>query len=419
MRHATRLLVTILLACVSVTAQTPLAPAWSQERAARIDAVFNQYVDDGRLPGAVLLVQQDGKTVYERAFGWADREASRRMTPDALFRIASQSKAITATAAMILMEEGKLLLTDPVSKYIPSFAKTTVAVRTDKGVEIVPAKRQITLRDLLSHTAGVSYGTESRVSELYAAKGFGPAAGFGWYFADKDEPICDSIDRLGTLPFVAQPGEAWVYGYGNDIMGCVIERVSKQPLDVFIRERITAPLRMNDTFFFVPRDKASRLATVYASGADGKAVRAEAGAKGQGAYVEGPRRNFSGGAGLVSTVEDYARFLEMIRRGGVLDGVRIISPGSAALMTVNAAGTLHSGGMPGGLGYSIAFETTEAFGGNGFSHAGAFGWGSAYGAVYRVDPVDKLTMIFEMQLMPNSTDLREKFPNLVYQALVR
>lgn len=407
----------VALLATSASAQQPSAAVWSADRAARIDAVFNQYVDDGRLPGAVLLVLQDGKPVYDRAFGWADRESGRKMTPDALFRIASQSKAITTTAAMILMEEGKLLLNDPVSKYVPSFAKTTVAVRTEMGTEIVPAKRAITLRDLLTHTAGVSYGTEARVASLYAEKGFGPAAGYGWYFSDKDEPICDSVDRLGTLPFVAQPGESWVYGYGNDIIGCVIERVAKQPLDVFIRERITAPLKMNDTFFFVPRDKADRLATVYANGNDGKAVRAAEGPKGQGLYVDGPRKNFSGGAGLVSTAQDYARFLEMIRLGGALDGARILSPKSAALMTINAVGRLH--GVEGGLGWSLGFETTESFGGNGLSNAGAFGWGGAYGSVYRVDPADKLTMIFMMQLLPNTTDLREKFPNLVYQALVR
>jgi CubicO group peptidase (beta-lactamase class C family) len=406
----------LILALAPAAAQAPRPTFWSVERAARIDAVFNQYDDEGRLPGAVLLVLQDGKPVYERAFGWADKEASRRMTPDALFRIASQSKAITATAVMILLEEGKLLLTDPVGKYVPSFAKTTVAARTDNGVEIVPARRRITLRDLLTHTAGISYGTDARVAALYEAQGFGPAAGYGWYFADKDETICDSVDRLGTLPFVAQPGEGWYYGYGNDIIGCVIERAAKQPLDEFIRERITAPLGMNDTFFFVPKDKAPRLTAVYASGDDGKAVRAPDGAKGQGAYVDGPRRNFSGGAGLVSTARDYTRFLEMVRLGGELDGVRILSPKSAAFMTVNAVGTLHSAT---GLGYSIAFETIDQFGAKGLSSAGAFGWGGAYGSVYRVDPADRLTMIFLMQLIPVNTGLQEKFPNLVYQALVR
>lgn len=408
----------LLLLGVSASAQQPVMSTWSPERAGRIDAVFNRDVDEGRLPGAVLLVLQDGKTVYEKSFGWADKESARKMAPDALFRIASQTKAITATAVMILMEEGKLLLGDPVSKYIPAFAKTTV-LPSGQNAMIVPAGRQITLRDLLTHTAGISYGTNARVASLYGEKGFGPAAGYGWYFADKDEPVCDSIERLASLPFVAQPGEGWYYGYGNDIIGCVIERVAQQPLDVFIRERITAPLKMNDTFFFVPKDKAARLTTVYASGPDGMAVRAEDGPKGQGAYVDGPRKNFSGGAGLVSTARDYARFLEMIRLGGALEGARVLSPRSAALLTVNAVGTLHGGGMMGALGYSLAFETVDSFGAKGLSSAGAYGWGGAYGSVYRVDPPEKLTMIFMMQLIPDATGLQEKFPNLVYQALVR
>lgn len=418
LRFAAVAVALLVVSSAAPRAHQGIGPAvWSSERATRIDAVFNEYANDGRLPGAVLLVLLDGKPVYEHAFGWADKEAGRKMTPDALFRIASQSKAITAAAVMILMEEGKLLLNDRVSKYIPAFAMTTVAVRNGQSVDIVPARRQITISDLLTHTAGISYGTGATVAQQYEAAGLGRAAGEGWYFADKDEPICDSIERLATLPFVAQPGESWVYGYGNDIAGCIVERVSKQPLDVFIRERITAPLKMNDTFFFVPREKAARLTAVYASGEDGKAVRAAEGAMGQGAYVDGPRKNFSGGAGLVSTARDYARFLEMVRLGGALDGVRILAPKTAALMTVNTTSTLHS--SSGGMGWGLAFETTERFGGNGLSSPGAFGWGGAYGSVYRVDPADKLTMVFMMQLFPNRTDLREKFPNLVYQALVR
>lgn len=394
-------------------ALAPATPAVSAERAARIDRVLKEYVDDGRLPGAVAIVLQNGVPVYERAVGWADREAGRAMTTDTLFRIASQTKALTSTAILILMEEGRLQLGERVSKYLPSFATTKVAVRGANGVEFVAAKRQITIKDLMTHTAGISYGTDGSVASLYEAKGLGPAAGLGWYTADKDEPICDTMDRLGTLPFVAQPGEAWVYGYNTDILGCIVERASGQPLDVFIRTRITAPLKMSDTFFYVPKEKAGRLSAVYSSGADGKAVRAPEGSKGQGSYVDGPRRSFAGGAGLVSTARDYARFLEMVRNGGALDGARIISPKTAELMTVNASGTLHSST---GLGYSIAFETTEFFGGNGLASKGAYGWGGAYGSVYRVDPADKLTIVFMMQLMPNGTDIREKFPTLIYQA---
>lgn len=412
-------LVTWVAAALTLSAQRPAprAGVMASDRLARLDRVLQEYVDAGRLPGAVALVLLDGQPVYERAFGWADKEAGRKMTTDALFRIASQTKAITSTAILMLMEDGRLQLTEPVGKYLPTFAKTAVAVRGATGaVELVPAKRAITIKDLLTHTAGISYGTNASVASFYAAKGLGPAAGYGWYTADKDEPVCDTMDRLGTLPFVAQPGEAWVYGYNTDILGCVVERVSGQPLDVFLTARILTPLKMTDTFFFVPKEKAGRLAAVYASDDRGLAIRAPEGAKGQGAYVDGPRRNFSGGAGLVSTARDYARFLEMVRQGGALDDVRILAPKTAALMTINMSGTLHSSA---GLGYGLAFETTEFFGGNGLSSAGAFGWGGAYGSVYRVDPADGLTMVFMMQLVPNATDIREKFPTLVHQALVK
>ena len=241
----------------------------------------------------------------------------------------------------------------------------------------VPARRQITIRDLLTHTAGISYGTDSTVAAQYEAKGLGPAAGFGWYTADKDEGVCDTMDRLATLPFVAQPGEAYVYGYNTDILGCVVERASGMPLDRFIAERITIPLGLEDTRFFLPPDQRARLATVYSSGEDGTIVRAPDGARGQGHYIEGPRRNFSGGAGLLSTARDYARFLEMIRNGGALDGVRILSPRTVALMTTNQVGTLHS---TSGLGFGLGFETVDRYGASGLSSIGAFGWGGAYGS---------------------------------------
>src|SRR5581483_10828771 len=186
-------------------------------------------------------------------------------------------------------------------------------VRTDTGRAIVPAKRQILLRDLLTHTAGISYGTGSLVGPLYQAKGLGPAEGQGWYFADKDEPICTTIERLATLPFVAQPGESFVYGYNTDILGCVAERVSGMPLDQLIRTRVTDPLGMKDTHFFVPPDQGNRLVAVYASDSTNHAARAGSGPMGQGDYVVGPRRSFSGGAGIVSTARDYARFLEAMR----------------------------------------------------------------------------------------------------------
>jgi CubicO group peptidase (beta-lactamase class C family) len=398
------------LTAQSTTPRLPTAAAGlASERVARIDRALQRYVDENRIAGAVALVLRDGQPVYERAVGWADKEAGRRMTTDTIFRIASQTKAITSTAILSLAEEGRLTLTDPVSRTIPQFAKTTVAA----GGSVVPAKRAMTIRDLLTHTAGISYGTEPAVASQYEAKGLGPAAGFGWYTADKDEPVCSTMERLATLPFVAQPGEQWVYGYNTDILGCVVERASGMPLDAFVKTRITEPLRMTDTQFFLPAAQRDRLAAVYASGADGRIARAPNGPRGQGNYIDGPRRSFAGGAGLLSTARDYGRFLEMIRRGGELDGVRILSSRSVKLMTTNQVGTLHSAT---GLGFGLGFQTTDRYGANGMDSEGAFGWGGAYGTLYRVDPEAKLVMLLMIQLLPNSTDIRTAFPTLVYQA---
>jgi CubicO group peptidase (beta-lactamase class C family) len=377
--------------------------------------MLQSYVDRGLLPGAVALVLRDGRPIYQKAVGWADKESKRQMRMDTLFRIASQTKAITSVAALTLVEEGKLGLSDPVGKYIPSFVKTMVAVREGSETKLVSAKRPITIRDLLTHTAGISYGTEPHIADEYAAKGLGPSAGAGWYFADKTETTCDAIEKLGTLPFVSQPGEAWVYGYNTDVLGCVIERVAGQSLDRVIATRVTEPLGMTDTHFFVSPDQRDRLAAVYASGADGRAIRAPEGGRGQGSYVDGPRRAFSGGAGLVSTARDYGRFLEMIRGGGALDGVRILAPRSVAMLSTNQVGTLHS---PSGLGFGLGFETTDRYGANGMEDVGSFGWAGAYGTIYRINPEQKLVIMLMVQILPNATDIREKFPLMVYQALV-
>jgi CubicO group peptidase (beta-lactamase class C family) len=406
----------LTLAQAMPAAQKAAHAQWSLDsaRLAQVDRVLQEYIDKNQLAGIVALVLQDGRPVYERALGWADKESGRRMTADTIFRIASQTKAITSAAILILMEEGKLSLDDPVSRFIPTFRETKVAVKKDSGVELVPAKRQITIRDLLTHTAGISYGTQPEVAALYEAKGLGTAAGFGWYTADKDEPINVTMERLGTLPFIAQPGEAYVYGYNTDILGAVVEQASGLPLDQFIRERITQPLGMKDTQFFLSPAERNRLATVYSS-KEGQAVRAPEGARGQGHYVDGPRKSFAGGAGLLSTARDYARFLEMTRNGGTLDGVRIMSPRTVMLMHTNQSGTLHS---QTGLGFGYGFQTTDRYGANGMDGVGAYGWGGAYGTTYRVDPQARLTLVLMIQQIPNSTDIGRKFPAMVYQALV-
>ena len=409
---------TVLPLGVRAQGAARIQSGFAVDRLARIDQFLQRYVDSNQVAGAVLLVLRAGRPVYQRAVGWADKESGRAMTPDAIFRIASQSKAITTTAIMILVEEGRIALNDPVSRFIPGFAHTTVATRSDTGRVITAAKREITIRDLLTHTSGISYGTDSIVAPLYSAKGLGPAAGWGWYTADKNEPICTTIERLATLPFVAQPGEKWVYGYNTDVLGCVVERASGIPLDQFIRTRITEPLGMNDTFFFVPPEKRPRLVTVYMSDSTGHVRRAPDGPRGQGNYAEGPRRSFAGGAGLLSTARDYSRFLQMLLNGGQLDGTRILSPRTVALMTMNQAGPLFDT-MANGSGFGLGFSIVERFGADNLSPVASYGWGGAYGSNYQVDPPDHMVVVFMMNQLPNRADIGSKVRTLVYQALVQ
>ena len=280
---------------------------------------------------------------------------------------------------------------------------------------IVPAKRPITIRDLLTHTAGISYGTEPLVASLYEAKGLGPAAGNGWYTADKNEPICETMERLGTLPFVAQPGEAFVYGYNTDILGCVVEKASGMPLDEFVRTRITGPLGLKDTRFFLPPAQRERLAAVYASGADGTIVRAPEGSKGQGHYVDGPRKSFAGGAGLLSTARDYARFLEMIRSGGALDGVRILAPRTVELMTTNQSGTaaLHHR-----TGLRLRFRNRGSLRRQGHGRRGCVRLGRRVRHHLRSRPHRPPGGGSDASTDAQYTDIQQKFPNVVYQSLV-
>jgi CubicO group peptidase (beta-lactamase class C family) len=206
-----------------------------------------------------------------------------------------------------------------------------------------------------------------------------------------------------------------VYGYNTDILGCVVERASKQPLDEFVRTRITAPLGMNDTYYFLDKAKRARLVTVYATDSTGHAVRAPNGRMGQGDYVDGPRRNFAGGAGMLSTAHDYARFLQMVLNHGELDGVRILSPKMIDVMTTNQSGTLHS---QTGLGFGLGFQTVDRLGADGLKSVGSFGWGGAYGSTYFVDPVESLVVVFMINQLPLRSDVASKLPTLVYQSLL-
>jgi CubicO group peptidase (beta-lactamase class C family) len=373
-------------------------------------------VDEGRIAGVVTLVARGGRLAHLDAVGQADRDAKIPMKPDTIFRIASMSKAVTSVAAMMLVEEGRLGLTDPVSRYIPSFKKTTVFVAPPAGavagtpLSVVPAKREITVRDLLTHTSGMSYGWGPAEAQYKAANVL------GWYFADKAEPIAAAIDRLAALPFDAQPGEKYVYGFNTDVLGVVVEKASGQRLDEFFRTRIFEPLRMTDTHFYLPAAEKNRLAAVY-SAKEGALERAPDEGTGQGAYVEGPRQAFSGGAGLLSTARDFARFLQTLLNGGDLDGIRLLSPKTVELMTSNHVGSLFSEGR---TGFGLGFEVVEHVGRAGrYGSVGEFGWGGAYYTSYWADPQEKLVALFMAQLLPSGgLDLQGRFRTLVYQSIV-
>jgi len=385
----------------------------STERLGRIGEVMQRYVDEGRLGGVVTLVARDGKVAHFQACGKIDPTTGAPMPTGAIFRIASQTKAVTSVAVMILFEEGKLLLGDPVSKYIPEFKATTVAVpdksKKGPGYRIVPAKRQITIRDLLTHTAGISYG-DGPAKALYQSVGLQ-----GWFLADRPEPVGSYVKKLAELPFDAQPGEKWVYGYNADVLGYLVEVVSGMSLADFIKTRITGPLSMVDTSFFLPEHEIDRLSAVYGIGKNGK-VELVTDPK-ELAYVKGPRVCYAGGAGLLSTAEDYARFLLMLQSGGEWGGVHILSPKSVELMTVDHVGSLY--GVP-GQGFGLGFWVTEKLGRNGDpGSVGAFGWGGAYHTTYWVDPVEKLVAVFMTQLMPaTGSDAQAKFKALVYQSII-
>ncbi|MBT5074185.1 MAG: beta-lactamase family protein [Kordiimonadaceae bacterium] len=390
----------------------------SLERLSRIDGVMQGYIDDEKLSGNVIYIQRNGKPVYYKAFGKRDVEADAPMNRNAMFRIASQTKAITSVGIMILQEQGKLLIGDKVGKYLPEFMETTVAQDDGNGgYTVVPASRSITIRDLLTHTAGIDYGLGT------GADAWKEAGIQGWYFGDRDEPIRETVRRIADLPNAAQPGTKFVYGYNTDILGALIEVVSGKPLDEFLTENIFNPLHMHDTYFYVPEDKADRVATVYSLKGDkislaGNPGQLEGGSHvGQGHYINGPRKGFAGGAGLVSTASNYGTFLQMVANGGTLNGTRILSPKTVEHMTQN-----HLDGIDfrPGLGFGLGFEIVTDLGEYGVPGSkGAYGWGGAYHSVYWIDPTENMVVVYMTQLIPaGGLDDQKKLRALIYQAIV-
>ena len=381
----------------------------SVERLAGLDAFLDASVDEGKIPGAVLQVTHDGRTVYHRAVGFRDREANAPMQIDTVFRIASMSKAVVSAAVMTLQERGALRTTQPAGDHLPEYAATSVAVAGDGGgYEIVAATRPITIRDLLTHTAGVGYG-DGPAAEQWRAAGLQH-----WYFGHRDEPIRETVRRIARMPMDAQPGERWVYGYNTDILGAIVEVASGTALDEYLETDVFSPLGMTDTSFYLPAAKADRLAVVYSLNAEGELVLPDANTPfhGQGHYIAGPRRSFSGGAGLLSTTADYTRFLEAIRRGGK----PILSRESVELMTTDTLEVAAS--FPGG-GVGLGFGTVSDPEQRGLPGSpGEFFWGGAYHTSYWVDPAEKLTVVYMTQVIPAAgLDDFARVRELVYEAV--
>jgi CubicO group peptidase (beta-lactamase class C family) len=411
----------LLLVCFSSghthaqDAATITALGFSPERLQRLDTVMQESVDHHEIAGGIMYIARNGQTVKLKAYGQQDIEAGKPMQTDAIFRIASMSKAVTTVAVMMLYEEGKFLLHDPVSKYIPAFANSVVAVPPPAGSSpelkyiTVPAKRPIQIRDLLTHTAGLTYGDGPAV-EVYKKAGI-----YNWYLADHNETIGEVVNRLAALPLQGQPGEAWQYGFSTDVLGYFVEVVSGIPLDRFVEERICRPLKMKDTCFFLPPEKAARLASVYGL-EDGKLVFKENSAKTD--YLQGPRKCFSGGAGLLSTANDYGRLLQMLLNGGELDGVRLLSPKTVELMHQNHVGDKYRRDTDG---FGLGFWVIDDLGFYGeLGSEGSYGWGSAYYPQYLVDPKEKLIALFMTQLRPSGgLTLNQRFKVLTYQALIK
>jgi CubicO group peptidase (beta-lactamase class C family) len=384
----------------------------SSARLGRLDAAMQRAVDSGELPGAVVLIARDGQLVHAKTYGWQDREKNIPMAADSIFRLYSMTKPVVSVAAMMLVEEGRLGLQEPVSKYIPEFKDMKVGVESKDAegkpvLTLVDAKRQITVQDLLRHTSGFTYGVlgaSNAIKKMYVdAEIFSQK----WVLAD-------FVKALAKLPLTFQPGTGWEYGHSTDVLGRVVEVASGQSLDVFLTERIFEPLHMVDTSFQVPPEKRDRLAQPMPDVYTGKTPE----------LIDFSKRQtfFAGGHGLVSTAGDYLRFAQMLANGGELEGVRILGPRTVAYMTsnhVNAQIDKGSAFLPGpGYGFGLGFATRLERGQSEWPGSpGDFFWSGYAGTYFWVDPEEQLVPVFMSQEPVRRGYYRVLMRNLVYQAI--
>jgi CubicO group peptidase (beta-lactamase class C family) len=395
---------------------SPEKVGMSKERLARIDAMLQEAVAEGDVPGAVALVARNGKIVYHKAFGMADNESGRALKKDDVFRIASQTKAITSTAVMMLWEEGKFKLDDPISKYIPEF-KNPQVLNTfqykDTSYTTTPASGEITIRHLLTHTSGIGYGVidgDERFQMIYNK------AGVTDLFTTENISIQESVRKLAKLPLHHNPGEKFTYSEGLDVLGYFVEVMSGMPFDVYLRKRLFEPLGMHDTWFYLPQEKAQRLVAVQQPD-NGKWSRLPVTFYDPDYPAKGAKKFFSGGAGLSSTAKDYATFLQMYLNGGELNGVRILSRTTVQAIMANQIGDIwKDNDKHYGLAFSVLKQKGEDKGGQG--SLGTFDWGGYFNTQYFADPEEKVIGILMKQTQgTTSDDTGWKFRQLVGQAI--
>jgi CubicO group peptidase (beta-lactamase class C family) len=421
--HVYLSLTTTIIFAQGLPVTSPENVGLSSARLQRLEAAMQQYVEKKQLAGAVALVARQGKVAYLQSFGMQEIEAKKPMPDNAIFRLASMTKPITSVAAMMLYEEGLFLLDDPLYKYLPEFKDMSVLAaaaatngQTGEPDSLVPAKRPITIRHLLTHMSGLTYHWNDRLGAPYTKNGI--AHGLGLC----DETLAENMKKLAKLPLLNHPGDKWEYGLSTDVLGYLIEVVSGKSLNDFFRERIFAPLKMNDSYFFLPGDKIVRLAPVYQYSAEKGLSRVPDKVTVSGnleyspAYpLSGPQKFYSGGAGVCATISDYGRFLQMLLNGGELEGVRLLSRKSVELMTTDFVhDKIEDFGF--GLGVSVRRELSE---GSGLGSVGTYGWGGFWYTRFFVDPREQMFAIIMAQLYPSGgVDLSDKFQVLVYQAIV-
>lgn len=389
----------------------PESVGMSAQRLSRIDDFMQRYIDNDMVAGTVTLVARKGKVVHFKAQGMKDVERGQEMTTDTIFRMASMTKPIASVALMMLYEEGWFQLDDPISDWLPEFSDMIIEVENaDGSTRLEPAQTPISFTHILTHTAGLmnSYrGDIARYSEVSRVRG--------------DEDLASWTERLATLPLRYEPGTRWEYSAATSVVGRLVEVISGQDLDTFLRERIFVPLQMHDTHFYLPEDKVDRFATLYGPNPDddNRMMLTEVG-DANSRYVAEPTTFFSGAGGLVSTAHDYIRFQQMMLNGGELDGVRLLGPKTVELIFANHTGDLPlwlSGpGMGFGLGYSVVLDRAVA---HTSDTEGSVSWGGAFGTLFWIDPAEELVAIVLTQIRPYShIRIREGFHNVVNQAIV-